>query len=95
MPFCRAPFLMNAPSTLRRFLTASRIRNLVSPLSFKRGENYLAQRRVSSVIENNEALTATVQGTELYVIRLVAKAGDSLFVGSGAHRLKSSRSSSS
>jgi uncharacterized Zn finger protein len=70
---------MPAPSSLRRLLTVRRIRSLASPLSFERGETYLAQGRVGSVVESNEALTAIVQGSEHYSVRLDARAGELTF----------------
>jgi uncharacterized Zn finger protein len=63
---------MPARSALRRLLTVHRIRSLATAPSFDRGKNYLAEGRVGSVVESNEALTATIRGAEIYRVRLAA-----------------------
>ncbi len=66
---------MPADSSLRSLLTIRRIRALASGASFERGEGYVAEGRVRSLIESGNTLTATIHGTENYSVHLAAKNG--------------------
>jgi uncharacterized Zn finger protein len=62
-------------STLRRLLTLKQIQRLAGVRSFQRGQSYLDEERVRSLVVHGDTLTATVCGTEDYAVRLVAKDG--------------------
>jgi uncharacterized Zn finger protein len=63
---------MAASSSLRLVLTASHVRQLASDRSYARGETYVADGHVLSLVESRDTLTATVRGTSDYRVRLTA-----------------------
>ncbi|MFH1959328.1 MAG: hypothetical protein ABIJ22_03315 [Patescibacteria group bacterium] len=51
-------------------LTSDRIRQLVSPAFFERGQKYYQQQRIIDYQDNNNQLTATVRGTKNYKVTI-------------------------
>lgn len=62
-------------SELSRLLTLKQIRQLADARSFQRGQSYLDEERVRSLVVHGDTLTATVCGTDNYAVRLAAKDG--------------------
>lgn len=60
-------------SALTPVLTLKQIRHLTDERSFQRGQRYLDEKRVRSLVVHGDTLTATVCGTEDYVVRLSAR----------------------
>ena len=63
-------------SALTRLLTLDRIRQLAGTTSFQRGQAYCERGQVRSLVVHGDTLTASVDGTENYTIKLEAKNGE-------------------
>ncbi len=57
-------------SEFRDILTREALRRLAGGRSFERGEDYFASGQVINLVEHAGKLTATVQGTEIYRVKL-------------------------
>ncbi|CAN5810339.1 SWIM zinc finger family protein [soil metagenome] len=61
---------------LADLLNRNALTTLASPQSILRGEQYLADDRVREVVEEGQSLTAIVEGTQPYHVRLWIERGD-------------------
>lgn len=66
---------MSKASELKTVLTHDALRRLAGARSFERGEDYFAAGQVISLVEHAGKLTATVQGSEDYCVRLSIRDG--------------------
>jgi uncharacterized Zn finger protein len=67
---------MTAASGLKAVLTRTALKRLADARSFARGEDYFADGQVISLVEHAGKLTATVQGTEEYSVKISIRAGE-------------------
>ena len=61
---------MTEAGQLKNVLTREALRQLAGARSFERGEDYFAAGQVTSLVEHAGKLTATVQGTEDYRVKI-------------------------
>ena len=61
---------MTEAGELKNVLTREALRQLAGARSFERGEDYFATGQVTSLVEHAGKLTATVQGTEDYRVKI-------------------------
>ncbi len=61
---------MTKAGELKNVLTREALRQLAGARSFERGEDYFAAGQVTSLVEHAGKLTATVQGTEDYRVKI-------------------------
>lgn len=61
---------MTEAGELKNVLTREALRQLAGARSFERGEDYFAAGQVTSLVEHAGKLTATVQGTEDYRVKI-------------------------
>lgn len=61
---------MTEAGELKHVLTREALRQLAGARSFERGEDYFAAGQVTSLVEHAGKLTATVQGTEDYRVKI-------------------------
>ncbi len=66
---------MTEAGQLKNVLTREALRQLAGARSFERGEDYFAAGQVISLVEHDGKLTATVQGTEVYRVKISVRDG--------------------
>ena len=66
---------MTEAGQLKNVLTREALRQLAGARSFERGEDYFADGQVISLVEHAGKLTATVQGTEDYRVKISIRDG--------------------
>ena len=58
---------------LAALLDISAVEALAGPRSFERGVDYLATGRIGAITASDDAIGATVQGTDAYSVRISAQ----------------------
>jgi uncharacterized Zn finger protein len=79
---------MPTTSDFKRVLTREALRQLAGARSFERGEDYFAASQVASLVEHAGQLTATVQGTEDYRVKISKQFAGYLAAVRAAHKPK-------
>lgn len=70
-------------SAINEVLDRRVLRRMAGAPSFERGEDYFANGQVGSVVEHEGTITAKVQGTRLYRVKLWVEAGSVARSGRG------------
>ncbi len=61
---------MKASSPIAALLDRRALRQMAGSRSFERGEDYFGNRQVGAIAEHKGTITAKVQGTQLYRVKL-------------------------
>ena len=63
-------------SSLKEILTNKKLRELAGGRSFTRGEEYFKAEAVASLTERNDKISANVEGSDMYTVKLWVTSGE-------------------